>query len=112
MSMALDSSELFRQENYGGKIRELRLTGAVINFSTLRESLDFIRDNGYIPREISIVNLVGGSPERNKPLNAVYCSKSFGESLEDINSIDALILQINKDGTSIYSVCKQFRFLQ
>jgi hypothetical protein len=108
MAKTLDSSEIFRQQNYRGKIREVALTGKVFHFGTLRESLSFTEEKEYVPIGISIVNFVHGGPDTNEPLNAIYFACKHSENLANI---DALVLQIEEDGAVGYRVCENFRFL-
>ena len=108
MKARLDSSEVFRQENYKGEIKEVSLTGKVFHFQTLKESLDFAEEKKYIPIRLAIVNRVWGSPANNEPLNATFLTCKYKDNLD---SVDALILQVEDDGIVGYRFCEDFRFL-
>ncbi len=76
--MILDSSETFIQDNYCGRIREVRITGDPIYTGSLCEVLDYARVNfGYSPFGLSIVNIVNGSPSENIPVESMELRK-FG----------------------------------
>lgn len=109
MASRFDSSEVFKQENYKGKIRELALTGKVFTFGNLRESWNFAEERKYVPTGMSIVNFVHGGPKTNEPLIAIYLAKKREGNLDNI---DALILQIEEEGIINYKVCENFRFIQ
>lgn len=66
----MDSSEVFRQTNYRGRIREVGVIGEGLPYDGLHSALPHIRDAfGYGPLslKLEIFNIVHGGPEDNEP---------------------------------------------
>ena len=78
MAKSLDSSELFRQENYRGGIKELSLMRPSFTDAILNHVLEEAKRDGYKPVDVVIVNILQGSPERNEPAEAVLCEGTEG----------------------------------
>ena len=108
MKSALDSSRVFKQENYRGEIREVVLIGHDFRFSTLKESLDFAEEKGYVLGNLAIVNYVCGDSVNNEPLSAINLRRRDSITPE---SIDALIVQMINDEGCDYRFYENFRFL-
>ena len=74
----LDSSAVFRQENYLGRIREVGfMRGPAFVDTILGHVIENAGREGYKPISLSIVNIVdGGGPERNEPTEAILCENA------------------------------------
>lgn len=73
MSKSLDSSAVFRQENYQGIIKDVSLVSPSSTAAILSHILEEAKRDGYKPEQLAMVNVVRGSPERDEPCEAILC---------------------------------------
>ena len=79
MGETLDSSIVFNQENYRGRIREVSLTEPAFTDTILSQVLVGAKDRGYNLTDLVLVNVVSGSSERNEPTEAILCEDANGK---------------------------------
>jgi len=79
MGKALDSSAIFRQENYRGRIREVNLIEPAFTDTTLSHILEKSRAEGYNLTDLVLVNVVSRGSERNEPTEAILCEDANGK---------------------------------
>lgn len=89
MAKKLDSSEIFKQENYRGRIREVELRGSPFSDTILSHILEEVGRKGLKPMNLVIVNVVSGAPERNEPVEAILCESPEGRGLIVKNYLNA-----------------------
>ena len=100
----VDSSRVFRQENYRGKISEVILINPKDGQLTLEKALEYASADGYTPMNLRIVNKVkreDGNPINNEPAEVI--------ELEDRGEYCALIVK-NGDLYDLY-LSGQYKFI-
>ena len=102
MAKTLDSSEVFFQDNYQGRIREIVINGEPHFRGDLSSVLKDAEEIGYIPCDLTIVNRVLGNPRENVPTESIIVRNKHEEK-------DALII---KENEGIYGFYKNYEFIQ